>query len=801
VSTAQMADGGDSVNPKPAPPLNGSASAENEPLNGDARPDADIDINDRALDSARDLLRLYHDAADGRDGVLMLVPIADKARPQKFRIGDVEGMATEAVTRGTTSNVYFAPALIRRDIQNGKRGKATDIVAQLGLVIDDDLDTGKAAILPSIEPTAIVETCRVPAINRHIHYAFTRALPPAEAAALAELLYRKCGGDTGTKDTAHVWRVPGTLNYPTEAKIKRGRPAEPQPVMLIGGTMEAVDPDDLRRALESMPDLEPMTSRSNRNTEEAPGKNGNGGFAAELIAKLPRKLAKALGTEGTGDRSKHSYKVMCRLFEAGMSSADVAVIARDPSSLFARKYEARGDLEEEIARARERWNETKAKRDAKADGSLAWMNERYAVVKVSGKTRVVTLEDDRGAQVPVYSTLRDFRDFEDKYRISDDGKLVGRGTWWINHPSRRQYDAVVFDPGATDNPRRFNLWRGFIVAPDDSGGCSLYLANITDNVCAGNDEHATYLLNLLAWKVQNPGRRPEVAVVLRGGQGTGKGTMINCYGELFGPHYLHVTDPKHLTGNFNAHLQQACVVFADEAFFAGDRKHDGKLKGLITEPTLVIEPKGVDSFTVPNRLMIFMASNNDWVIPADADDRRYFVLSVSDARKQDRAYFKEIAAEMQSGGRAALLDFLLKRDLEDFDVGNVPKTEALADQKARSRRDVDLLVELLAAEGELPEAHRNHPDIAITSGESRGEGFWPRARRLVADLKYQNSRVIAARLKDEWGCEPWESHGRSGLRFPPLSTLREKFDRKYGPQDWGSARTSWRSNFSPPANG
>ena len=51
---------------------------------------------------------------------------------------------------------------------------------------------------------------------------------------------------------------------------------------------------------------------------------------------------------------------------------------------------------------------------------------------------------------------------------------------------------------------------------------------------------------------------------------------------------------KHLVGHFNAHLQHCSVLFADEAFFAGDRSHESVLKGLITEETLLIEPKGVD---------------------------------------------------------------------------------------------------------------------------------------------------------------------------------------------------------------
>ena len=82
------------------------------------------------------------------------------------------------------------------------------------------------------------------------------------------------------------------------------------------------------------------------------------------------------------------------------------------------------------------------------------------------------------------------------------------------------------------------------------------------------------------------------------------------------------------------------MLFADEAFFAGDRSHESILKALITEETLMIEPKGVDPFAVRNCLHLIMSSNNDWVIPAGADARRYFVLGVSDATEAGPRLFR-----------------------------------------------------------------------------------------------------------------------------------------------------------------
>jgi Mesyanzhinovviridae DNA primase len=240
------------------------------------------------------------------------------------------------------------------------------------------------------------------------------------------------------------------------------------------------------------------------------------------------------------------------------------------------------------------------------DPDLANMNERFAVVRVGGKTRVVSLEEDathRGCLVPVFSTIADFCQFHDRKKktVFENGRerRIGLGKWWIENEARRQYERIVYAPNSKNDPQKLNLWTGF-GCKSTKGDCHLYLAHLKNNIAAGNEEHAEYLLNWMARGVQHPGVAGEVAVVLRGKEGTGKGVLAKCYGRLFGSHFRHVVQAKHLTGHFNAHLQQCSFLFADEAFFAGDKAHESILKALITEDTLLIEPKGVDPFGVRN---------------------------------------------------------------------------------------------------------------------------------------------------------------------------------------------------------
>ena len=240
----------------------------------------------------------------------------------------------------------------------------------------------------------------------------------------------------------------------------------------------------------------------------------------------------------------------------------------------------------------------------------------------------------------------------------------------------------MFAPGH-EVPDAYNLWRGF-GCEARPGDCSLFLQHVHENVCGGVDEYYQYLMKWMARAVQYPDSPGQVAVVLRGKQGTGKSFLAKVFGDLWGRHFLQVSDPKHLVGNFNSHLRDCVVLFGDEAFYAGDKKHESVLKTLITEETITIEAKGVDAEAAPNFIHLMLASNSDWVVPAGAEERRFFVLDVGDARRRDSDFFRKVKGQLDDGGREALLHHLMTMDLSDFDVRRVPETEALAEQKHHS---------------------------------------------------------------------------------------------------------------------
>lgn len=332
--------------------------------------------------------------------------------------------------------------------------------------------------------------------------------------------------------------------------------------------------------------------------------------------------------------------------------------------------------------------EAKAEREA----LLKEFNSRYAIVREGGAALVFDDCYDDTLKRRFYDRLKPsalqvlYAARKVVTRIDEDGKrhFQTAAKWWLNHEERKEFiNGTTFMPAGEARPGFLNLWRGFGFEPRP-GRWEKMRSHIQNVVCGGNPSYYDYLMGWMARTVQHPSARGEVAIVLRGETRIGKGMLGHALRELFGQHGLHISSSKHLVGNFNVHLRDCVYLFADEAFFAGDKANVSTLKALITEPVLTIEAKYLNAVQCPNNLHILMASNDEWVVPAGLDEARFFVLDVSPTRRGDHEYFKAIAAEMNAGGYAAMLHELLHYDLSEFNVRAVPKTGALVDQQQYS---------------------------------------------------------------------------------------------------------------------
>jgi Bifunctional DNA primase/polymerase, N-terminal/Family of unknown function (DUF5906)/Primase C terminal 2 (PriCT-2) len=338
---------------------------------------------------------------------------------------------------------------------------------------------------------------------------------------------------------------------------------------------------------------------------------------------------------------------------------------------------------------------------------LIELNDKYQVIgDVGGKCLVmswIASKVDEKVLVPSFQTFKSFAErYAHRYvQINQEARQIG--AYWLKWPLRRSFEAMDLVPGgeAILPGNVLNLWRGFAVDPVP-GDWTRMREHIAHVLAGSERASAEYIIRFAAWAVQHPGERAEVALVFRGGKGSGKGTFANAMRHIFGPHGLHVFNSKHLIGAFNGHLRACLLLFADEAFWAGDKQGESVLKGMVTERTLMIEQKGVDAAPWRNRLHVIMAANADWVIPASHDERRYAAFDVASDRIGDREYFCALHQQMHQGGLAAMLHDLLALDLGDWHPRQIVQTDALQYQKARSLPPIAEWWEQILQSGILP---------------------------------------------------------------------------------------------------
>lgn len=324
------------------------------------------------------------------------------------------------------------------------------------------------------------------------------------------------------------------------------------------------------------------------------------------------------------------------------------------------------------------------------------MNKEFALIYIEGSHFILheTL-DEKGKKKRNYLSEMTFKRKFSPYTVQQGkGRPLSRAEIWLDWKGRREYKGLCFAPERDPKNGYFNTWTGFTVesteykkaSPDARRGFDMFIEHARHNVCRNDTDLFNWLIGYFAHMIQKPYERPLTTLVFRGRKGTGKNALVDRIGKLLGSnHYLVAHDGRYLTSNFNGHLDACLCLVLDEAFWSGDKAAEGKLKGLTTAPEILIERKGKEPYAVDNLVRLVVIGNEDWLVPASNDERRYAVFDIGEGRKQDQEFFETVRILMDDkGGNQILLNYLKTFDLSKTNVNKAPNTSALLDQKTAS---------------------------------------------------------------------------------------------------------------------
>lgn len=306
--------------------------------------------NDRGI---RGHIEMLHSLADSTDGKLIVASYGqdpdtgENIHPKvhHFQIGDVERMVAiiEQLTKDKHRNIYIPLAVMRSDLPQGKKGSEADVVAVLGLVCDFDDDD--AAAFDERLPVDANYVLKTSPGRFQAFLFFDEPLSLSEAKPLAERLQKATDCDYGTADISHVWRVPGTLNWPNAKKVDEGRPTRPVDVRVVESwTGTVTDFDELDDALPELSAQEKKSKAEKQHKDRRAGKSPAG------IGRIPRQpipenlTARINASPEPGeDRSARAFGIIKSLQGLGYTADDVCEIVETAPEGIGERYVGQSD--------------------------------------------------------------------------------------------------------------------------------------------------------------------------------------------------------------------------------------------------------------------------------------------------------------------------------------------------------------------------------------------------------------------------------------------------------------------------
>ncbi len=458
------------------------------------------------------------------------------------------------------------------------------------------------------------------------------------------------------------------------------------------------------------------------------------------------------------------------------------------------------------------------------DEEIAKLDAEISMLNIGGKIFYVELGrpiDDRVLPYYHWNSLQDLKAERNKLVQLDD-KKVSSVLAWAAQPSKPAFIGLDFRPDVnekvitTDVGKKINLFTGLPTFGEGTNSLLVdlfheYMEHIISDTAA-----RTWLIDQMRLSVQRPAVKPGNAIVLIGRQGTGKSTFYRIWKSILGD-----SNAAYLGGGlnsaFNDVMIKSLLIGWDEFEINHhkDVKEYNLLKTWITEPRISVNPKGKPAFEVNSFHRFVFTSNSMRPISLPPEDRRFFIYSIGEKLKDNKAFFTKLytiidpahtyAKPMLESERLAAMNGLMQW-LKTTAITTNPLEVLATETKKEMATANALVIEIFRQmydDQELPQFIRDFMDPSEASMFGKApirlpqmrfgqamEKFYGRKHADAAEVKILkkyfmalaangiDSKSYMLTYKDQSG--NMLSHSGKAYILPPIAEGREKLEEIMG---------------------
>ena len=275
--------------------------------------------------------------------------------------------------------------------------------------------------------------------------------------------------------------------------------------------------------------------------------------------------------------------------------------------------------------------------------------------------------------------------------------------WMTGNDSIRKYDDMDIYPNVSSCPSNiYNMWRPFAgeLFTGEYEKNNEALQMVLKHICIlCNNEKAVYeyIINFIAQMIQFPETKTIVPTLISK-QGAGKGSLIKLCTKMLGAEkVIETTEPsRDVWGQFNGMMVNSFLVNLNELSKRETMESEGKIKGLITDPTLTINNKGINQFKIKSHHRFIITTNDEeGGMKTTDDDRRNLIIRSSDELIGNKEYFSKLHDYLEDEAviRTCYDYFKSIPDMDKFGQIPIPQTEYQNECKKLSTSPIDLWLE------------------------------------------------------------------------------------------------------------